>query len=437
MPSPQQEKLLELLAGETGAVSAAELAKKAGIPNIEAVRTQLGRLAKEALVSKDAQGEWTLADEGREYLNQLTQETAGTSEYEIFKSLGRRIGVVGELIGVVAEHVWSGGDYEDVNWVWKALGEMDIRADQRKRWWNAWRSHLGKAIPPDLREEVVGKDGEEPGQAGAPKKSPNDYMIVEDEPVRVGEGLGDYSLQDAKDILAVRAIKSRFDRFNRPGTDGSGTGGTGEKISDIITALAPYLNKDTDPETVKEMLGDKLALLKQEIIMGLPHPSQQKSMVDQLSELGAILGTLKDSGPLLRSLLGIPEPSTSSNPSTTSSMPVQLSDKDGNPIVMDFDSLLNWKKFQGEEQRADEKQTLLRGMVTEFRQQLPVAMQALKATAEAYNRAAVSSKAEGIPQSAPIQVTCAGCQQLITLSEVPTVEFACPHCGVTLAPPVA
>jgi len=436
MASPQQEKLLELLAGESGAISAAELAKKAGIPNIEAVRTQLGRLAKEDLVGKDAQGEWTLADPGREYLNQLTQETAGTSEYEIFKSLGRRIGVVGELIGVVAEHVWSGGDYEDVNWVWKALGEMDIRADQRKRWWNAWRSHLGKAIPPDLKEEVVGKDGEEPGQAGALKKSPNDYILVEDEPVRVGDGLGDYSLQDAKDILAVKALKSRFDRFNRPGTDPSGTGSTGEKISDIITALAPFLSKDTDPETVKEMLGDKLALLKQEIIMGLPHPNQPKSMVDQLSELGAILGTLKDSGPLLRSLLGIPEPSTS-NPSTTPLMPVQLSDKDGNPVVMDFDSLINWKRFQGEEQRADEKQTLLKGMVTEFRQQLPVAMQALKATAEAYNRAAVSSKAEGIPQSTPIQVTCAGCQQLITLSEVPTVEFACPHCGVILTPPGA
>jgi len=418
MPSPQQEKLLEILAGETGAISAAELAKKAGIPNTEAVRTQLGRLAREDLVGKDAQGEWTLAEPGREYLNQLTEETAGTSEYEIFMSLGRRIGVTGDLIRVVAEHVWSGGDYEDVDWVWKALGEMDIRADQRKRWWNAWRSHLGKAIPPNLKEEMGGK-GEEVGQAVSAKRPPNDYILIDDEPVRVGEGLGDYSLQDAKDILAVRAIKSRFERPERGGTALSGTG---EPLSAIITALGPYLSKETDPETVKEMLGDKLLLLKQEIISGLPRPSQPKSFMEQATDLIGILAILKDSGPLLRSLLGIPEPSA--NPST----PVQLADKDGNPILT-----LDLAKYWGDEKRADEKVEQLKSLVESFREKVAPAL-ATWMGRQPGPKAPATSKEK---TAQPFQGTCPNqdCQKSISLDEIPTAEFPCPHCGATLTPP--
>lgn len=421
MPSPQQEKLLEILAGETGAISAAELAKKAGIPNTEAVRTQLGRLAREDLVGKDAQGEWTLAEPGREYLNQLTQETAGTSEYEIFMSLGRRIGVTGDLLRVVAEHVWSGGEYDDVNWVWKAMGEMDIRADQRKRWWNAWRSHLGKAIPPDLREEIGGKvGGEEPGQAVSAKKPSNDYIVVDDEPVRVGEGLGDYSLQDAKDILAMRALKSRFLRPERGGTDLSGTG---EKLSDVITALTPFLSKDTDPEMVKEMLGDKLALLKQEIMSGLPHSSQPKSFIDQATDFIGILGVLKDSGPLLRSLLGIPEPSA--NPSPLA-MSAPLIDKDGNPILT-----LDLAKFWGDEKRADEKVEQIKAMVEAFREKVAPALATWLGRMPGPKAPATSE--EGTAQG--FEGPCPSCGQTFTLASIPQGEFPCPLCGAILSPP--
>lgn len=44
------------------------------------------------------------------------------------------------------------------------------------------------------------------------------------------------------------------------------------------------------------------------------------------------------------------------------STPIQLTDKAGNPIVMDIGSLISWRKFEGEERRADEEQKDKRDM---------------------------------------------------------------------------
>ncbi|GAI78607.1 unnamed protein product, partial [marine sediment metagenome] len=78
-------------------------------------------------------------------------------------------------------------------------------------------------------------------------------------PVRVGENLGDYSLQDAKDILAIRALRGRFAGLGGPAGGGQPSGAT-EKVSEVLTALSPYLNKGSDLDTIKEVLADKLAL---------------------------------------------------------------------------------------------------------------------------------------------------------------------------------
>ncbi|GAJ05559.1 unnamed protein product, partial [marine sediment metagenome] len=56
-----------------------------------------------------------------------------------------------------------------------------------------------------------------------------EYIIIEDEPVRVGENLGDYSLQDAKDILAIRALRSRFGGAGQSVGVGASQPGTAEK----------------------------------------------------------------------------------------------------------------------------------------------------------------------------------------------------------------
>ncbi|GAI89164.1 unnamed protein product, partial [marine sediment metagenome] len=104
--------------------------------------------------------------------------------------------------------VWS-GEYDDVKWVWEALGQADIANDLRSVWVNSWRAKLHKAIPPELETELTGvsKVVAEAEKELAPSKRGREYIIVDDEPVRVGENLGDYSLQDAKDILGIRALR--------------------------------------------------------------------------------------------------------------------------------------------------------------------------------------------------------------------------------------
>ncbi|GAJ04315.1 unnamed protein product, partial [marine sediment metagenome] len=196
------------------------------------------------------------------------------------------------------------------------------------------------------------------------KPGGREFIIVDDEPVRVGENLGDYSLQDAKDILAIRALRSRFAGVGQAGTGSQP--GTAEKVSDILTALSPYLNKEGggDLNMVKEIIADKLELQKQDILSRIPqpgHPAQPKSFMEQITEFIAAMGSLKEAGPILRSILGVSEPS-------------------GNPVSTDLDNEIKWKKFLGDERRADDRQTEVAKTLKTARENIPDGIQAILAT---------------------------------------------------------
>ncbi|GAJ15640.1 unnamed protein product, partial [marine sediment metagenome] len=143
-----------------------------------------------------------------------------------------------------ADIVWS-GDYNDVKWVWEALGQANIADDLRSVWVNAWRAKLHKGIPPELETELTGapSPGAAEAEAGAGvatgKPGGREYIIVEDEPVRVGANLGDYNLQDAKDILAIRALRNRFGGAGQQGAAAQPS--ATEQLSNLITALTPLL----------------------------------------------------------------------------------------------------------------------------------------------------------------------------------------------------
>jgi len=247
------------------------------------------------------------------------------------------------------------------------------------------------------------------GEKSAAQSKPGsrEYIIVDDEPVRVGENLGDYSLQDAKDILSIRALRDRFAGAGQ-GRGGSQSGAA-EKVSDVLTALAPYLKTEgTDMSTIKEILADKLELQKQEIISRIPQPGQPtepKSFIEQISGFVAAIGSLKEAGPVLRSILGIPEPS-SGNPAN-GVLPVQITGPDGQPIVMDLGQVINWRKFQGEERRADERQATLSGLAQTARENVPDGIRAILAAVEESKKAA---GAAAKTSSAGQAFACADCK---------------------------
>ncbi len=431
-------QVLEGLNTKEAAVSTADLAGELKA-SVEGTRKQMTRLKERGYVDGDSKEGWLITDAGKKALEKgevhpsMVEE--GVTPREKFEAIARRIGIADDRIVLAADIVWS-GDYTDVKWVWEALGQADIRDDLRKIWVNSWRAFLQKGIPPELEVELTGVPGAEegkPGEAVRPKVPARDYIIVDDEPARVGANLGDYSLQDAKDILAIRALRDRFAGARQLG--GGGPPGATEKVSELLTALEPYINKGSDLDIIKEVLADKLALQRQEILSHIPQqpgqPSQPKSFLEQVTDFVGALGSLKEAGPTLRSILGMPE--SSGNPASTA-LPVQLKGPDGSPIVMDLSNFINLEKFRGDERRADERHGALIGLTQTVRENLGDGVAALKAAASEMKGGAKVQPSGleqaqlyecgqchtkfGVPPGEWSKVTCPSCQTEYTREEV-------------------
>ncbi|MBA7665146.1 hypothetical protein ES703_73213 [subsurface metagenome] len=405
-------ELLAVLGTKEEAISTADLAKSLHASR-EGTLKQLTREKGKGNVDGNSQEGWLITEQGRSQLEKgeihptmLDEEVTPRQQFE---AIGRRIGIPEERIVLATDIVWS-GDYDDVKWVWEALGQADIANDLRAVWVNAWRAKLHKAIPPELETELTGVSktaAAEEGNEVPPSKRGREYIIVDDEPVRVGENLGDYNLQDAKDILGIRALRSRFAGAAQAG---AGPASSTEKVSELLTAMEPYINKGSDVTALKEMLADKLELQKQDILSRIPQPgqpTQPKTLIEGITEAIAAMTSLKEAGPLLRSILGIPE--SPGNPST--GLPVQVTGPDGKPLVMDMGQVIDWRKFQNDERRADERQQMMGSVVKTVRENFGDGIKALNAAI-----------AEARGTKAPAE------------SSAPQV-FRCGECGTEFSPP--
>jgi len=377
------QQLLEALNTKGAAVTTSELAKELG-SSIETTLKQLKREKAKKTVDGSSEEGWLITDEGKKALEKGVHPTMLDEEVtprQQFEAIGRRIGIKEERILLASDIVWS-GEFNDIKWVWQALGQADIADDLRGVWVNAWRAKLHKAIPPELETELTGSKttADEEGKGVTPSKRGREYIIVDDEPVRVGENLGDYSLQDAKDILGLRALRTRFAGGAQAG---AGPASTPEKLSELLTALGPYLNKGADVEMLKEIIGTRMELQKQEILSRIPQqgaPVQPKTFIEQLTEFAGAMGQMKEAGPLIKSMFGLPETPANSNP--LSGIPVTVTGPDGKPAVMDFAQVLDLRKFMAEEKRADESHQTKLEVAKEFKDLLGKAARAVSHTAE-------------------------------------------------------
>jgi hypothetical protein len=407
------QQLLEALNTKAAAVSTADLAKELGASS-EATLKQLKREKEKGTVGGSSEEGWLIIDEGKKALEKGIHPTMideGVTPRQRFEAIGQRIGIPGDRIILASDIVWS-GDYTDVKWVWEALGQADIADDLRGVWVNAWRAKLHKAIPPELLTELTGaaasKAAEGETSVTVTKVPSRDYIIEEDIPVRVGAGLGDYTMQDAKDILAIRALKNRL---GGAGQAGGTQPAAMEKVSDIITALEPYINKGADLAALKETLADKLALVRQEILSHIPQPgptAQPRSFIEQLTDFIGVMSQMKNAGPMLKSILGIPE-SSGNNPES--------------PI----DERLKWRKFLAEEKRADERHQMLMSLGQTARENAGDGVQAIMAAVE---EARKSTGAKALaPQATAYE--CFDCHTKFSIPDVPfeTVKCPNPQCG--------
>ncbi|MBA7695090.1 hypothetical protein ES703_103711 [subsurface metagenome] len=109
---------------------------------------------------------------------------------------------------------------------------------------------------------------------------------------------------------------------------------------------------------------------------------------------------------MIRAIFGIPE-SSSGNPSTGT--PVQIAGPDGNPLVMDLGQVIDWRKFQGEERRADERHSTLVGLSQTVRENIPDGIQAILATVSEL-KGGTGGKATESKQE-PQTFECADCHE--------------------------
>ncbi len=416
------QQLLEALNTKGGPVSTADLATELKASK-EGTLKQLKREKEKGNIDGNSEEGWLITDNGRKALETGVHPSMideGVTPRQRFESIGQRIGIKEDRIILATDIVWS-GDHTDIKWVWEALGQADIADDLRSVWVNAWRAKLHKAIPPELEPELTGvaKTAAREGETGVTlaKVPARDYIIIDDEPVRVGPNLGDYSLQDAKDILSIRALRSRFASAGQGGSPPAVT----EKVSEILTALEPYINKSSDTDTLKEILADKLALQRQEILSHIPQQgqtSQAKSFIEELTDFIGTISRMKDAGPMLRSIFGIPE--TSSTP--LSGIPTQVIGLDGKPAVLDLSQAIDLRKFLADEKRADERHGAVMGLIQTAREIAPDGISAL--------REAAAVLKEGSKTAAPTEQVykCANCPAQFSVPTGDWQTVTCPNC---------
>jgi len=460
---------LKALAGEQELISTADLAKKSGSTE-DTLRKQLSTLKTRGYVDGNSKEGWIITPAGRESLERqekipVTAKDVGADTESKLKYYGQLATVTPDIILATVELIMS-GDPEDLEHVWRCMSEMDVPIQARRRWFNLWRNYLKQGIPPQLKDKVTGPtEGAAEDEAGevtaTAKDKGRDYIIVDDLPVFVGPGAGDYTLKDAKDLLQIRAIRSRF-----VGTPGGGGGQAWniKDLSDLIdkinekrgdgAAAKVYAFEETEQGTVlKEVTpGTPLNLNRsggkkdqpmliidadgvvQEMKPGLHvgakpasgnPPPQKITLVRQTDK-----GMVKEEYPAGEVII-LNNPALAGGGQSMLPFPVfdsegkPVLDSSGRPVYANLEPTLRWLSFQGEQKRADERQSMLGGLVKTVRENIPDAIAAIKAAAD---EARKETKGTGALAGQPQGYKCGNCGTIFAIPNVDFEKVICPTC---------
>lgn len=463
-----KEQMLGILAGESGPINRTVLGKKLGLPT-SSFQSQLDRMEKQKLVEKNEQYEYTITEAGREVAlseppeetppGEATDESLKTTEYQQFVQMGKITGVVPQaLIEQVTTHIWRGGDFRDLTWVWKGLTEMGIRPDLAQRWFHSWRSFLHQAIPPELAASVgapqasMEKGAKPEAEIGKGKR---DYILdANGLPLYVGEGVGDLDHDEAIRLSALRqaALARGGAQAGQPGQQAT-VGTMADEMTKVFNAVKEFLGPQSKGKsyivkpgeegyTVEEVEEGKPMVIDTprgttnpsktyfindegnvEDVTGKPivikqpapviNPSGKTYLVRQTPE-GMVTEEYEAGRPII---INAPSPATNLPPMLP--FPVLGSDgkpvydNDGKPVYANLEPMMKWIGFQGEQKREDEKHSMLMGLGQAVRENIGDGIAALKAAAEEAKGGAGAKK----PQTSQQQV------------------FKCGDCGSQFSPP--
>jgi hypothetical protein len=450
-------QLLEVLNTEQAVISTADLAAKVQ-SGVEGTRKQLNRLKDKGKVTGDSEEGWLITEEGKKALGAggigPSMISEGVTPRQKFEAFGHLIGIKPDRVTLATHIVWS-GDYNDLKWVWDALGQADIDVDLRRVWTNSWRAHLKKGIPSELEKELVGAEEEREVKAGAKPRveEGRSYILVEDSPVYVGKNLGDLLYEDAVDLARIRA-----GRAARGAVQGAPSQQWGARdIIEIVNAVRDWAPGQAPSKSYMVTQGEGGAIV-QEVEPGKPMVLQQpaskpatylvkpdgsvkqmepgepivvtqqaptptKTFIVKQTPEGATVEEHDISKPIIISALA---PTSAMSPMypfpAMEADGKQMYDKDGNLIYVNIEPMLKYWGFMDERKRANERHNALMGLTQTIKENLPIGI-------EAFSRAVGEVKGKA-PESAVQQYECGQCHTKFTLPREPGEDekVICPSC---------
>ena len=419
-----KEQIFGILAGASGAMGRTELEEKVG-ESYRRFQTQLDRWEKQELIEDVGDHHYVLTDKGREEAlaggdgtgvgvgddgsgkpAAISEETLGTTEYQQFLKFGRQTGVTPEaLIQQTTAHIWAGGDYRDLKWVALGLQEMAIRQDLRNRWFHSWRSYLKQPIPSDLPAEYLSSEAKKADEKtdgskkdGAGKR---DYIISEDNlPTYVGEGLGDMDKSEALDLARIRS--GAVARSGHSATSGSMAEEMGkmfaafkEILGDKTQGKSYLLRQGEDGVQVEEVDPSRPMVISQPQGAGKAQSSfyvdpegqthefqpGQPIVIKQPQAAAGIQPATqylidKATGTVSQIAAGQPIIIQAAAPQSQLS-PIQVTDKDGNPMVLDLSTFIRLEEHKEKQKREDESHQLKLEIAKGFKDLLKNAQSAM------------------------------------------------------------
>ncbi len=424
--------LLQTLLAETSPIRAKELSEKLG-EAIGNFQHTMDKLVKVGIVSKNEGKEYFIDDAKREAAQnalqeaeggdlspdegeppgqppepnqppkapELSEEKAGTTEFQIFRKYGLQVGGIQQATAtMITEHIFDGGAWDDMAWVWKGLTEMGIRSDLAKRWFNRWRSHLNVGIPPELADVMheyrTGEDGADSKEPKKRGKARLTHIINEDNlPVYMGDGQGDMTEEDAVSLAKMRTARSTKAAAGPSNgdssleqlsgilklfreilvTDGSGRGKTfivktGESGLPELEEHAPgepvlvtppsgptpsstiYVNEAGEQTEVPA--GKALIIIKEKA----PAVGQGNNVVTRLVDKQTGQVTEVPAGQSIVILQSPPPQAPQAGSTDPLNQPVQLLGEDGKPMTMNFKLLQGMTDWQDKRKRDQETHEL-------------------------------------------------------------------------------
>jgi len=402
----KQQIMNIIKAGNGEPVSRATIAERLGEP-ISNFQTQLDRWIKQELIESDGEHRYTLTDVGSKEAiddeaeligdekDMMSDENLGATEYQQFIKLGKITGGMPvPLIIQSANHVWNGGDYNDLNWVAEAFKQMGIRRDLAIRWWHSWRSFLKQPIPQQPPEFVNQPLSSEKGdKADTPKgKASLSHDIDENgNPVYVGEGLGALTHDEAFELSKIKAsakVKGNGQSRSESPGDSLAARAVEKIISDMTIPAGEPVDETskviTQIKAIKELLGveekgnsgdettkliSAFTALKE--LFGDNRPPVNTNMVKQLlvdRQTGKV-----EEVPSGQPMIIMRD----SAPAVSQATPIQIKDKDGNPMVLDLSTYINLEDHRDKQRREEESHQVKMDIAKTFKDALGKAGKAL------------------------------------------------------------